>query len=339
LKVSAMRDRLSNMVAAWNRFWFTPTDPTTLAAVRICTGLVLLYSCIACTPSLQSFVGPSAWIDAAAMDEIRRSDGPIGVWWGWSVYFVVQSPWAVGLLHAAFLGCLVAFTVGMFTRVASALVWIGHLSFIHRAFMAWSGMDTVLAMLTFYLMFSPAGAALSIDRLRRRTANPPTPCWDANLCIRLIQVHMAVIYLCAGLAKLQGARWWDGTAVWSVMMMQEFAPFDLIWIARFGDVPCLLISNVGVLLTLGFEISFIFLIWNPSIRPVLLLLALVMHGGIGLFMGMSAFGAAMLTGCLAFVHPATIIWFVERSRSNFRRLIKRLPRRSSAENIERRRAA
>src|SRR5687767_6754711 len=110
-----MRDRFASMTAAWNRFWFTPTDPTTLAAVRVCTGLVLLYSYIACTPSLNSFVGPSAWIDAAAIDEIRRPDGPVGVWWGWSVYFLVQSPWAVGLLHAAFLCSLVAFTIGLFT--------------------------------------------------------------------------------------------------------------------------------------------------------------------------------------------------------------------------------
>jgi hypothetical protein len=334
-----MRNRLCDLSVAWNRFWFAPTDPTTLGAVRIATGLVLLCSYLACTPDLHSFIGAGAWIDSTTLAEIRRPDGPVGRWWGWSVYFFASTPWAVRLIHTAFLGCLAAFTLGFFTRVTAVLVWAGHLSFIHGSFLTWSGMDTVLAMLTFYLMFSPVGAALSLDRFRRRTVGPATPSWSANLCLRMIQVHMGVIYLCAGLAKLQGARWWDGTAVWSVMMMQEFAPFDLSWIARFGDVPCLLISNVGVLLTLGFEISFIFLIWNPSIRPVLLLLALVMHGGIGLFMGMSAFGAAMLTGCLAFVHPATIIWFVERSRSNFRRLIKRLPRRSSAENIERRRAA
>jgi len=334
-----MRDRTASMIAAWNRFWFAPTDPTTLAAVRICTGMVLLYTYVTVTPQLFRFIGPNAWIDAAAMEEIRRPDGPIGAWWGWSIYFLVSSPWAVGLIHTAFLGCLVAFTIGLFTRIASILVWVGHLSFIHGAFMAWSGMDAVLAMLTFYLMFSPAGAALSVDRRRRRETIPPPTSWSANLGIRLIQIHMAVIYLSAGLAKLQGARWWDGTAVWSVMMMQEFAPFDLSWIGRLGDVPCLVISNAGVLLTLGFEISFVFLIWNPTIRPVLLLLALVMHAGIGLFMGMSAFGAAMLTGCLAFVHPATVTWFVERSTSRLAALVAGRRRQVSSGSAEHRRAA
>jgi len=334
-----MRNRLRDLSAAWNRFWFTPTDPTTLGAVRIATGLVLLGSYLSCTPDLHSFIGANAWIDSTALAEIRRLEGPAGRWWGWSIYFFASSPWAIRLIHTAYLGCLTAFTAGLFTRFASVLVWAGHISFIHGSFLTWSGMDTVLAMLTFYLMFSPAGAALSLDRLRRRTIAPPTPSWSANLGLRLIQVHIGVIYLCAGLAKLQGARWWDGTAVWSVMMMQEFAPFDLGWIARFGDIPCLLVSNVGVLLTLGFEISFIFLIWNRSLRPVLLLLALVLHGGIGLFMGMSAFGAAMLAGCLAFVEPTMVAAFVERFNAKVQWFVSRPPQRSSTENRERRRAA
>jgi hypothetical protein len=294
---------------AWNRFWFTPADPTTLGAVRICTGLILLFTYLSCTPSLLSFVGPNAWIDAAVVDSLRSAPDAGGRWWGWSIYFVVRDPWAVWLTHLTFLAFIVCFTVGLFTRVASVVVWAGHLCFLHRAFLVWSGMDSVLAMLTFYLMFAPSGAALSLDRLRLRgTAREmsPAPSWSANVAIRLIQVHMGIIYLCAGLSKLQGARWWDGTAVWTVMTMQEFAPFDWTWLGLLGDVPCLLISNVGVLLTLGFEISFVFLIWNPRLRPVLLSLAVLLHAGIGLFMGMSAFGAAMLAGCLSFVDPGVV---------------------------------
>ena len=53
-----------NLLAGWDRFWFTPADPATLAAVRICTGLVLLYTHLTCTFDLLSFVGPDAWVDA-----------------------------------------------------------------------------------------------------------------------------------------------------------------------------------------------------------------------------------------------------------------------------------
>jgi hypothetical protein len=322
-----------NLVAGWDRFWFTPADPATLAAVRICTGLVLLYTHLTCTSDLLSLVGPDAWVDARAIEQLRAMGGDApdsysrlaGGWWGQSLWFYVQSPAAILALHLCFLAAVVCFTLGLFSRAASVVVWAGHLSHIHRGFTIYFGLDCVLAMLTFYLMFAPTGSALSLDRLRRwRSANgPPQPSRAANVVIRLIQVHMAIIYLCAGLSKLQGSRWWDGTAVWSVMMLHEYAPVDASGLAHWGDLACLVVSNLGVVLTLFLEISFAFLIWNPSWRPVLLFLAVVMHAGIGLFMGMGSFGAAMLTGCLAFVAPATVRRLAEACR-------RRLPGRAVA---------
>jgi hypothetical protein len=295
-----------SIASSWNRFWFTPSDPATLGAIRICTGLCLLYVYLSCLPDLLSFIGPHSWIDPTALQKLSELPQGGGHRWCWSIYYWIQAPVAVWMVQALFLGSIVGFTLGWQTRIMSVVVWAGHLCFIHRAFLTWSGMDTVLAMLTFYLMLTPAGAALSLDALRRRGSGITRLSWEANVGVRLIQIHTSIIYLCAGLAKLQGARWWDGTAVWSVMMMQEFAPYDMSWLGHLGDVPCMVISNVGVLLTLVMEVSFCFLIWNAKVRPILLLMALMMHAGIGMFMGMGAFGAAMLTGCLAFVEPSSV---------------------------------
>lgn len=307
--------RPRSLAGAWNGFWFTPTDPTTLAAIRIGTGLVLLFVYLACTPDLLSFIGPHSWVDGRAIDQLRSGGEDGNRWWGWSLWFFVQNPTAIYGIHAVFLAAILCFTLGLFTRTMSVLVWVGHLCFIQRAFLTWSGMDTVLAMLTFYLMFAPTGAALSLDRRRRHGNQPPERSWSANVVVRMIQIHMCVIYLCSGLGKLQGARWWDGTAVWMVMMLHEFSPLDMSWLGYWGDWPCLLLSNLGVALTLGLEISFAFLIWNPKLRPVLLFLAVLMHAGIGVFMGMGSFGASMLTGCLSFVPPDTIRRIAEQFRS------------------------
>lgn len=304
----------------WNRFWFTPSDPTTLGAIRICTGLGLFYVYLACLPDLLSFIGPHSWIDMTALQKLRELPQGGGNRWGWSIYSIIQAPAALWSFHVLFLGCIVAFTLGWQTRIMSVLVWAGHLCFVHRAFLTWSGMDTVLAMLTFYLMMAPAGAALSLDALRKYGSGRRPLSWEATVGVRLIQIHTSVIYLCAGLAKLQGARWWDGTAVWSVMMMQEFAPYDLSWLGYLGDVPCMVISNIGVLLTLVMEISFCFLIWNAKVRPILLLMALVMHAGIGMFMGMGTFGAVMLTGCLSFVDPGRVRGLIEFCQARGRQL-------------------
>lgn len=325
----SMQARGQELADGWNRFWFTPADPTTLAAIRICTGLVLLYVHSTCSAQLLDFIGPNGWVDALAMDRIRGIgqgapdtwDRVGHGWWGWSLWCHVQQPALLWAVYAGFLLTVLCFTLGLFSRVTSVVVWIGHLSYIHRSFFIWFGLDTILALLTFYLLFGPTGAALSLDCLRARQQNRPEvalqPRWSANLVIRLIQIHMCMIYLCAGLAKLQGPRWWDGTAVWLVLLQPETAPYDLGWLAQLGDTTCLLISNLGVLLTLGLEIGFAFLIWNRTLRPIILILALLVHGGIGLCMGFDAFGAAMLAGCLSFVSPTALRGLIDKLGARF----------------------
>src|SRR6185312_6784341 len=57
------------------------------------------------------------------------------------------------------------------------------------------------------------------------------------------------------------------------------------------------LTHAGLL----FELLYPFLIWNRWARPVLLALALMLHVGIGLTLGLAEFGVAMVLGNLAFV--------------------------------------
>ena len=40
------------------------------------------------------------------------------------------------------------------------------------------------------------------------------PCVANNVATRLLQVHLCVIYMFGGLAKVRGETWWDGSAMW-----------------------------------------------------------------------------------------------------------------------------
>ena len=77
---------------------------------------------------------------------------------------------------------------------------------------AYFGLDKINCMLALYLIFGPCGARYSIDRLwRLRRGNTEVPASStANLAIRLIQVHMCIIYLFSGIAKMQGEPWVTG---------------------------------------------------------------------------------------------------------------------------------
>ena len=42
--LGAIRQYCGDVVAAWNRFWFEPTDPAVLAIIRIFAGSMLFYT-------------------------------------------------------------------------------------------------------------------------------------------------------------------------------------------------------------------------------------------------------------------------------------------------------
>ena len=50
---------LGEVVRGWDRFWFTPADPTTLAFIRVCCGLLVFYVHLTYSWDLFSYVG--AW--------------------------------------------------------------------------------------------------------------------------------------------------------------------------------------------------------------------------------------------------------------------------------------
>ncbi|WP_442510352.1 HTTM domain-containing protein [Novipirellula sp. SH528] len=315
------------LTVGWSDFWFTSIDPATLSVVRICAGFVVLYIFLSCAPERLNLIGPNAWIDSQAIGNLQQlgtesaegTDEFVARWWGQSIWNHVHSEAAASALYWGLVTAAFCFMVGCFSRTANLLVLVGHLSFVHRSYVAWFGMDSILAMILLYLLIGPSGRAYSVDRWirnwRAKKSDSPLPetgddSWLANVSLRMIQIHMCVIYLCSGLAKLQGETWWDGTAVLRSLMGYELAPVDLRWLGNFSDVQLEWFSSLSVVATLVFEIGFAFLIWNRLLRPLLLVGAIGLHMGIATLMGLIGFGLIMITGCLAFVAPSSIRWVI-----------------------------
>src|SRR5262249_45143283 len=60
---------LPTWMRPWEQFWFTPADPTVLALMRICSGLIIVYTFFAYCFTLQDFMGEHAWVDLALRRE------------------------------------------------------------------------------------------------------------------------------------------------------------------------------------------------------------------------------------------------------------------------------
>ena len=297
----------------WDAFFFTPADPTALGLVRIATGLLAFWSLLVLGLDLHDYFGSEGWAEPTAVRAMQHS-------LTWSFWFLVPDAG----LRAAWVVCLVIlalFTAGLFSRVTSVLAWVIVVSTIRRVPVALYGFDQIISPLALYLAATgAAGQSVSLDRFLRRwrqaraaakmpaaveggrrfaPAEPsvPTPTVSANLALRLIQLHLVLIYAMAGLGKLQGPSWWNGTALWGTMTAGEFVVLDFTTMARWP-----LLINVLTHASLALELLYPILVWIPITRPLMILGAVGLHLGIAAMSpGLTEFTLAMLAANVAFM--------------------------------------
>lgn len=305
-------------VGGWNRFWFTPVDPATLGLIRILAGAMLLYTHLVWSVVLVDFFGRDSWVSAEAASMVSKpppttpqaDSDPIN--YAWSYFWLIDSPTVLWAVHIAGLVIFAMLTLGLASRVVSVLAFLITVSYVHRVPGALFGLDQINGMLAMYLMIGPCGAAYSLDRLRASRAldgvrRPAAPSTSANVAIRLIQIHMCVIYFFAAMGKLRGQSWWQGDALWGSFANLEYQSLDMTWTAGWP-----LMVAVMTQATVYWELFFCVLVWPRLTRPLMLGLAVPVHLGIALCMGMMTFGLVMLIGCLSFVSPALVRRFVGR---------------------------
>ena len=291
-----LRGWLADWAEAWNGFWFTPADPLPLAVVRIATGLILTWACLVWLLDADAFFGPRGWL--APGEVWRLNDQP----WQWSWFFAADDPTAVRVLGGIALVAAILLTLGLATPRAATVSLIGLVCAANRAPLNTFGLDDTLGLLLIGLVVGPSGARLSLDAQLFDGAEQGRGAASvrANVALRLIQVHLCVVYFFSGCGKLFGASWWEGTALWGAAANVQYRTLDLTWLARHP-----LVVNALTLATLFWEVAYAALIWPRLTRPVFLGLAALVHLGIGLAMGMMEFGLAMLVANLAFVPAAS----------------------------------
>ena len=301
-----LRDYFVGLYAAtidgWNRFWFTPADPATLGLIRILAGALLTYTHLVWSVDLLGFLGPEGRLSLDLMRLHHASP------FAWSYLEWISSPALLWTLHISALIVLVLFTLGVFTRVTSALAFLITVSYAHRAVGTLFGLDQINGLLALYLAIGPSGAAYSVDRWlgwTSRAGEGKDPHSEesvmANVAIRLLQVHMCVIYLFAGAGKLMGPSWWDGSAIWGALANYEYQTLDVTWIANY---PWMI--NLLTHVTVAWELSYCALVWPRWTRPIVVALSVPLHLGIAVCMGMVEFGLAMSIGSVAFVAPEIV---------------------------------
>ncbi|MDR3635376.1 MAG: HTTM domain-containing protein [Isosphaeraceae bacterium] len=281
-----------NPIRDWNTFWFKPVSARPLGAIRILYGLIALANL-----GLIS-VDFDYWYTGIGLQQgpdAREVAGPLR----YSLLQYHQDPATGHAVLAATAVVAALFTLGWHTRVMSVLLYLGTLTLYHRNIVTNCGPDSLMTIMSFYLMLAPCGAAYSLDALRAKKrrggtlAEPLITPWAQ----RLIQCQLCLIYFNTAVWKCTGVTWPNGTALHYVLHNPEVGRLSLDPLSEYPLAISLLTH--GALLT---EFLLAFFLWFRATRPWVIFLGVVLHGGIEFIVNAPLFSPLMITCYIAFLH-------------------------------------
>jgi hypothetical protein len=312
-----------NFGQRWRRFWFTPIDPAGLHVVRLGAGLLFFFWLLAFAGHQSEFFGLQGWFDRKAFSEAVRQNENLPEPITWSLlYFLGGNSTLIDGIYILALVVTGLFALGVATRLTAPLTWLVVLSFVCNPAISYDA-DHLLILLAFYLMIGYLLHGLwngprtwanrllgSCDALAwklwpsvRVRSNPAPPSIGANLTLRLLQVHFAIVVFASGLHKLQFGDWWAGLAFWYPLHPPMSTTAEQVR-AEMGRASVWLFGlSLAQYLLLAWQLAFPFLAWRPNWRAVLLGGALIGWVGSVWLYGLPLFGPVLFLACLSYLTP------------------------------------
>ena len=175
----------------------------------ILVGLAAVYFVASHTADLAVWFGTGGLLPRGVVEQLTGATqegafGPRPLIVRWSYFNWIDSAPLLWTAHFAGLAVVLAFTVGLFSRVSGALSLVVVLSYVHRAPMIVGQFDAVLTILLLLLWWGSDGLPVVARRVARppprapaakgpgRLIDPGQPLSvAANISQRLLQVHVA----------------------------------------------------------------------------------------------------------------------------------------------------
>jgi len=281
----------------WNRFFFKPESPIPISLFRVLYGTMVIATLVLLRPDWMAWYGPHAWVSLSTMHQLEG---------GTRLNLLAVIPQTDAWIETffwIFLGSAVLLTVGFLTRFNSVLVYLCLASIQQRNLYITHGGDTFLRVAGFFLIFAPAGAAFSVDRLIRIWRGKegvdiaPRPPWAQ----RMIQLELSLMYFATFCWKVKGAPWLQGTAMFYIYHLDEFRRFPVpSWLLG----PMMLKLESWAVLVL--ELSLGVLIWVKAFRYKLLVLGLLLHLCLEYSLNIPMFQWDILSAYVLFIDAADL---------------------------------
>jgi predicted DCC family thiol-disulfide oxidoreductase YuxK len=286
----------------WNRFWFGPVSSVPLGLFRLVFGFWTLVYGLLLFPERFLWFSERGILPSKQALEYNSTSGPAtgqGLGAGYQINFLTL-PGADHFLTPLFVVYLLAalcLTLGFWTRTSAVLVYLGLTLLHNRDAPIHNSGDTVMIVLAIYLLLSPAGTACSLDRLWRvlRGKEDDAPPLIVPWAQRLMQVQIAVLYLCASLSKATGPQWMDGTATHYPLHLSESVRFPML------GRDNIYVINLFTWGTMVIEFALATFVWVPSLRLYVLAGGVLLHLGIEYTFNIPLFSFLMITSYINFL--------------------------------------
>lgn len=282
---------LPQLAEWWNQFFHAPASPLPLALFRVAFGALLLANAYAFWRAKEFCLYPTgalAWAD----QRVRYQRAVFSLF-----NYLPPTTGAVRFVLGLHLAAVLGLLAGFATRCSAALVFLTLISLHSRNVYQLNSGDALQALLGFFLIFSHAGGAFSVDAWLAGTTTTMHDPW----ALRLMQVQVALVYLRTTYWKLHGATWRAGSATYYALHLHDFRRRALPrWLARPWFYRA---TTYG---TLALEGALGTLLWCAPLRYPLLLGGVALHLGLECFMRIGLFQWTMLVSLLLFLNSGDL---------------------------------
>jgi len=268
-------------------FFTEPVAIETLGFFRIAVAGFALIQLLILLPDWMSFYGPHGLLPWIISDTLSTKHTP-----GLSDIAALASPvlssnGTIYLITTIYFLSLAGLIAGYKTRLMGALAWLMHLILNTTGHFTAYGVETFTHIALFYCMVLPVGCCLSLDA-RKRNYVIPSACL-ITLSVRVIQLHLCIMYLSCGIEKAMGYQWWNGEAIWIALQQDQFHEINVNWMPHFPIIPKLLCWG-----TLMVETLYPIGIFCSKTKKLWLAGIVAMHLSIAFFLGLHLFGSIMI---------------------------------------------
>ena len=226
-----------------------------------------------------------------------------------------------GYFIAAQIILLVAGMACIYPRVISVLIYFLTINIDNKVYVILDGGNNLIHLFLLYFILIDPSKKTAVQKagLGGMLNNGFT-----NLAFLMCRLQVVMMYLIAGLSKVGGVLWQNGTAIYYTLQVDEYThPLAKDLVSRYT-----ILAVMGTYITLLYQVMFPWLVWNKKMRPWLLSVGSCIHLQISFVMGLFMFGFAIAVAYLSFAGekfaerilrgPDRLLYFIKSLFGRFR---------------------